>query len=196
MVLGRRRASTPRGCIWNHLLVDVGEGVLEASTPRGCIWNRLVKGNSLSRPKLQPHEGASGTATPGLAVRDDERASTPRGCIWNDAILGDDGDYSELQPHEGASGTSESHTFMPSCSGLQPHEGASGTHRRARRYRAVDVASTPRGCIWNQTPTTSDARLSSFNPTRVHLERLSWTAFLTSTTRFNPTRVHLERLGV
>ena len=55
-------------------------------------------------------------------------------------------------------------------------------------------ASTPQGCIWNETDAGTMLTVpSGFNPSRVHLELPQCRhCFVNISSRFNPSRVHLE----
>ena len=121
---------------------------------------------------LQPHEGASGTWLVRKGV----------------SLL------AGLQPHEGASGTPDL-TADVSNSKLQPHEGASGTTGVVGRPAHPVLASTPRGCIWNNRSSNCPKALML----QPH-EGASGTTATPTRTRispcFNPTRVHLELEGL
>ncbi len=132
----RFAASTPRGYIWNTVLLELRANAHVASTPRGYIWNSKTDRAQLSWTTLQPHEGTSGTEVSIPAYQQ----------------------FQTLQPHEGTSGTMpggdrrRSRRFNPTRVHLE--------HGTARAQSGPVDASTPRGYIWNHAgfPGCSGAR--------------------------------------
>ena len=141
---------------------------------------------------LQPHEGASGTPARAAVGTPTRRFNPTR--VHLELLLsplrvgvgrfnptrvhlerrqsrGQVAHRHQLQPHEGASGTVVVHLLFAVLEIASTPRGCIWNNRTARAHAGPVDASTPRGCIWNvDRRPSSSASQRGFNPTRVHLE--------------------------
>ncbi len=161
-----------------------------SGTPSSRRNSGTCSGFNPSKVRLEPVADGDAVAVAG--------ASTPQRCVWNILLLVVDRLPAELQPLKGASGTCGRYRrcrrwrrFNPSkvrlehtegnrsvvAGPLQPLKGASGTVVRSLFRVTTEQLQPLKGASGTALPYHAFILKTSFNPSKVRLERSSWTCW-------------------